>query len=109
MPKRAIELLGRTLCERGALLGFATIRVRELRRVIHGVGLHVKGESRWAQPPSRPITDGALVHEAAAPASSSRATRFGRLSATPSGRLTKHSNPHDEKPAGASVRGLRRA
>lgn len=65
MPKHAIEILEFLPFERGTLLGFAKVRIKELRLVISSVGLHQKGESRWAQPPAKPmLKHGALIHEA---------------------------------------------
>jgi hypothetical protein len=62
--KHAIKVLEFLPSERGTLLGFAKIQVKELRLVISGVAIHQKGESRWVQLPSKPmVTDGELIHE----------------------------------------------
>jgi hypothetical protein len=50
---------------RNTLVGFATIRIRELRLEIAGVAIHEKNGKRWAQLPARPqVKDGALVRDA---------------------------------------------
>jgi hypothetical protein len=43
-------------CERGTLLGFATIKMPS-GLAIGGVALHAKGEAKWAQLPSKPMLD----------------------------------------------------
>jgi hypothetical protein len=45
------------------LIGFAAIKVTEMRLTIRDVAIHEKGESRWAQLPSKPqiSRDGKLV------------------------------------------------
>ena len=55
MPKHAVEVLECLPFERGTLLGFAKIRVKELRLLISGVAIHPTGESRWVQLPSKPM------------------------------------------------------
>jgi hypothetical protein len=43
---------------RNSLVGFATVRINELKLVIHGVSVHSKGDSgRWIQLPSKPLLD----------------------------------------------------
>jgi hypothetical protein len=39
---------------RNTLRGFATIRIAEMRMVIHDVAIHQKGDARWAQLPAKP-------------------------------------------------------
>jgi hypothetical protein len=47
---------------KNTLVGFARIRVNELKLVIHDVTLHQKGEARWAILPAKPqVKDGAVV------------------------------------------------
>lgn len=47
---------------KNTLIGFARIRIAELRLVISGVAIHERGEARWAQLPSRPwVQNGAVV------------------------------------------------
>lgn len=47
------------------LCGFASIRIDQMRLVIHDVALHEKGDSRWAQLPAKPqLRDGAAVVDA---------------------------------------------
>ena len=54
----------RTPCERNTLVGFASIRVRELHLVVHAVALHQRDGRRWAQLPSKPMLKGGeLIHE----------------------------------------------
>jgi hypothetical protein len=49
---------------RNTLRGFAVIVIAELRLRIRDVAVHEKGESRWAQLPSKPqVKDGALVKD----------------------------------------------
>jgi hypothetical protein len=44
------------------LVGFARIRIRELKLIINDITLHEKGEARWASLPAKPqVRDGALV------------------------------------------------
>jgi hypothetical protein len=64
MPKHVIEILEWLPYERNTLLGFAKIRIKELRLVISGVAIHQKNGSRWAQLPCKPMfKDGELIHE----------------------------------------------
>jgi hypothetical protein len=48
---------------RNTLVGFAAIRIAELRLAILDVAVHQKGDSRWAQLPAKPqvYCDGELV------------------------------------------------
>jgi hypothetical protein len=47
---------------KNTLVGFARVRIPELRLVIHDIALHEKGETRWASLPAKPqVKDGALV------------------------------------------------
>ena len=41
--------------QRSTLLGFAKIRIKELRLVISGVDIHQKNGSQWAQLPAKPM------------------------------------------------------
>jgi hypothetical protein len=47
--KHAVEVLEWLPFQSGTLLGFAKIRIKELRLVIRGVAIHQKNSSRWAQ------------------------------------------------------------
>jgi hypothetical protein len=50
---------------RNTLRGFADLSIPEMRLTIHGVAVHEKNSSRWAQLPARPqVKDGALVKRA---------------------------------------------
>jgi hypothetical protein len=43
---------------RNTLVGFASVRINELRLVIHDVAIHSKGEGgRWVQLPAKPQLD----------------------------------------------------
>lgn len=55
MPKHALTILDWRPYERKTLRGFAAVKITELRMLIHGVGMHQKGASRWAQLPSKPL------------------------------------------------------
>jgi hypothetical protein len=60
--KFSIEVTGFKRFERGTLLGFCDIVIRELRLKVHEVALHQKGDARWAAMPSRPwLKDGVAV------------------------------------------------
>jgi hypothetical protein len=60
--KHSISLVSFRAVAKNTLVGFATIRIDQIRLVVHDVALHVKGASRWAQLPARPeVRDGALV------------------------------------------------
>jgi hypothetical protein len=49
-------------CRRNTLLGFATVRISEMRLIVRDIAVHEKGASRWAQLPAKPmIKDGAAV------------------------------------------------
>jgi hypothetical protein len=39
----------------GSLIGFASVRVRELRMVLHDVGLHRRDAKKWVSLPSKPM------------------------------------------------------
>jgi hypothetical protein len=63
---------------RNSLLGFARVRVAELRLTIHDVAVHQKGAALWAQPPARPwLKDGALVTDDSGKAQYSPILEFG--------------------------------
>jgi hypothetical protein len=60
--KHSIDCIGFKPIRKGTLVGFADIVIRELKLTIHDVGLHEKGSSRFASPPSRPwVKDGQVV------------------------------------------------
>jgi len=62
--KLTIEVTGFKRLERGTLVGFADITIRELRLKVHEVALHEKGTARWASMPSRPwLKDGIAVRD----------------------------------------------
>lgn len=42
---------------RNTLMGFATVRIAELRLTIRDVAIHQKGDARWAQLPAKPMID----------------------------------------------------
>jgi hypothetical protein len=42
---------------RNTLVGFATIRINELKLVIHDSAVQQKGGGRWARPPAKPQLD----------------------------------------------------
>jgi hypothetical protein len=45
--------------EKNTLVGFASIKIEQIRLTIHDIALHRKGSSRWAQLPARPfVRDG---------------------------------------------------
>jgi hypothetical protein len=49
-------------CRRNSLIGFAAVRIAELRLTIRDVAIHEKGSTRWAQLPAKPmLKDGAAV------------------------------------------------
>ena len=57
--KLSIEVVGFKRFERGTLVGFADVVIRELRLKVHEVAVHQKNGSRWASMPSRPwLRDG---------------------------------------------------
>ena len=59
MAKHALEVVDWKPCERNTLRGFATIKIRELRLVVHDVALHERNGTRWAQLPGKPtLKDG---------------------------------------------------
>jgi hypothetical protein len=48
----------------GALVGFATIAIAELKMKIHDVGVYQKEDRRWAMPPSKPmVKNGTVVRD----------------------------------------------
>jgi hypothetical protein len=61
--KFTIEVTGFKRFERGTLVGFCDLTIKELRLKIHEVSLHEKnGSSRWATMPGRPwVKDGVAV------------------------------------------------
>jgi hypothetical protein len=60
--KLSIEVTGFKRFEKGTLLGFADIVIRELRLKVHEIALHEKGSARWASMPSKPwLKDGVAV------------------------------------------------
>lgn len=62
--KLTVECLDwRPLC-RHTLRGYAKVRIAELKLVLIDVAIHQKGDSTWAQPPSRAwVRDGELVRD----------------------------------------------
>jgi hypothetical protein len=62
VSKLSITCLDWRPLRRNTLVGFARVEITELRLVIHDVGIHAKGDSRWAALPSRPwVRDGRVV------------------------------------------------
>jgi hypothetical protein len=62
MSKLSIKCAGFRPWHSGTLRGFADISIPEMRLTIHGVAVHEKNSSRWAQLPARPqVKDGALL------------------------------------------------
>ena len=58
MSKFTIECVGFTPYQRNTLRGFATIRLPELKLVIHDITIHQHDSgSRWASMPSKPLLD----------------------------------------------------
>jgi hypothetical protein len=55
MPKYVVGLLDWTACERNTLVGFATIRIRELRPVVHDVALHQREAAARPSCPAKPL------------------------------------------------------
>lgn len=63
--KHTLTCLAARPYRKNTLCGFASIRIDQMRLVIHDVALHEKGESRWAQLPGKPqLRDGAAVVDA---------------------------------------------
>jgi hypothetical protein len=64
VSKHTVECLGFKPLARNTLVGFAKVRISELKLVINDVALHQKGDSRWAALPAKPqIRDGALIKD----------------------------------------------
>ena len=60
--KLSIEVTAFERFEKGTLVGFCEIIIRELRIKVNEVALHQKGEARWAAMPARPrLKDGVAV------------------------------------------------
>lgn len=57
MSKKTVECLDFRPMDRGSLVGFATIRIAELRLTIKDVGIHDRDGRRWAQLPAKPQID----------------------------------------------------
>ena len=55
MGKHALTMVDWKPHERNSLRGFATVKIPELRMVVHGVAMHELGAKRWAQLPSKPL------------------------------------------------------
>jgi hypothetical protein len=55
--KHTIECIGFRPLAKSTLVGFAKIRINELKLVINDVTLHRQGEARWAGLPARPQID----------------------------------------------------
>jgi len=67
--RHSLDVIACRPCERNTLKGFASVQVRELRRLTaHDVTLREKSGQRWArrhntQPPSKPmVQDGQLIY-----------------------------------------------
>jgi hypothetical protein len=60
--KFTIEVTACKRFERGTLVYFCDVVIRELRLKIHEVALHKKGSARWASMPAKPwLKDGVAV------------------------------------------------
>ncbi len=60
--KHTVDCLDFRPLAKNTLVGFARIRIRELKLIINDVTLHQKGAVRWAGVPAKPqFRDGALV------------------------------------------------
>jgi hypothetical protein len=60
--KHAITCVAFRRFDKNTLIGFASIRIEEIRLIIHDVALHHKGGGRWAQLPAKPLVrDGVHV------------------------------------------------
>jgi hypothetical protein len=60
--KHTLDCLAFRKFAKNTLVGFARIRINELKLVIDDVSLHEKGEARWASLPAKPqVRDSALV------------------------------------------------
>jgi hypothetical protein len=56
-----IDALRQRPLRRNTLVGFAQVRIVELRMIIADVAVHEKANSRWASLPSKPVLDHAGV------------------------------------------------
>jgi hypothetical protein len=54
MSKLAITCLDFKPVAKNTLRGFATIRIAEMRLIIHDVAIHARGDARWAALPAKP-------------------------------------------------------
>jgi hypothetical protein len=65
MAKFSITVLDFKPLHRNTLVGFANIRIAEMHLEIRDVAIHVKGGSRWAQLPAKPMIDrdGAAIRD----------------------------------------------
>jgi hypothetical protein len=63
--KHTIKCLEFRPLAKNTLVGFATIVIDEAEFVVNGVGLHRKGESRWAGLPGAPVlnADGCALRD----------------------------------------------
>jgi hypothetical protein len=64
MSKLILKCVGFKPLRRNTLVGFATIRIADMRLKITDVGIHEKGTARWAALPAKPkLRDGGLVRD----------------------------------------------
>jgi hypothetical protein len=62
--KHTVRCRGFRALGKGTLVGFAIVYISELRLLVRDVGLHRKGDARWASLPAKPVTrDGRVVME----------------------------------------------
>ena len=60
--KFTIEVTSFKRLDKGALVGFCDIKIRELRIKVHEVAVYAKNGSRWASMPAKPwFKDGVAV------------------------------------------------
>jgi hypothetical protein len=57
MAKLNIVVTSFRAIAKGSLIGFAVIRVVEMRLVVKDVAIHQRGNERWAQLPAKPQID----------------------------------------------------
>jgi hypothetical protein len=55
MARLTVTCAGWRPLQRNTLLGFATVRIAEMRMTVADVAVHEKNGSRWAQLPSKPM------------------------------------------------------
>jgi hypothetical protein len=60
--KHSLTILDFRRLDKNTLVGFATVRIDQIKLVVHDVTLHRRGASRWAALPARPfVRDGQQV------------------------------------------------